>query len=126
MTNKQRQAAAVLKEKISQGEISSNDNNSNKFHSATLRRLMHQENIQKPSREAVLAKKKEIEVLKFRVMLLSQEKARSLASIRQKTEILKTLQDENVLIGRFSFFKMNSLLLSTSVMHVSMLIKTQG
>lgn len=103
-TNTQRHAATVLKDKISQGEISWNQ--SNKFHSATLRRLMNQKNIQKPSQECILSKKKEIELVKFRVMLLNQEKARKIANIRHKTERSKSLYDENVLKSKFNFCKL--------------------
>lgn len=58
---------------------------------------MSPENIQKPSRQSILSKKKQIELVKFRVLLLNQEKVRKVGVIRHKTLTSKTLYEENAL-----------------------------
>lgn len=102
ITNKQRDAAALLKERIIQGEIGWNDDRSKKLQSATLRRLMGQDMNQKPLRQNIIAKKKEIELIKFKVMLLNQEKSRKVALLRHKTETSKTMYDENSLRSKLN------------------------
>lgn len=94
---KQRDAATVLKNKLFQGEVVWNNDRMGKLQSATLRRLMNKEVTQKPTRQSILSKRKEIELVKFKVMLLCQEKTRKIAILRNKTRTSKTLYDENCL-----------------------------
>lgn len=97
MILKQREDATVLKQRIMQGEIGMNESRVGRLQSATLRRLMNKEITQKPDQQAILSKKKEIELAKFKVLLLSQEKSRKIALVRSKTQTSKTLYDENVM-----------------------------
>lgn len=103
---KQREAANILKEKIIRGDINSNDNQMGRHQSATIRRLMNKENTQKPSRESIIAIKKEIELAKYRVMLLNQEKARKIAIIRNKSQTCKKLYDENTKKSKLYLYKL--------------------
>lgn len=101
MTCKQRDDASILKEKVFHGKISMNENRTGRLHSATLRRLMNKETTQKPSRQTILSKRKEIELVKFRVLLLGQEKSRKIALVRNKTQTSKTLYQENLEKSKF-------------------------
>lgn len=101
IASKQREAASLLKEKVIHGEIGGNDNRLGRHQSATIRRLMNREITEKPSRESILTKKKEIELIKFKVLLLNQEKARKIALIRNKTQTSKNLYDENIIKSKF-------------------------
>lgn len=94
-TFKKREIATVLKDKVNIGEVFWNQNRLGRHESATLRRLMNKETAQKPTRESILSKRKEIELVKFRVLLLCQEKSRKIALLRHKTETSKTLYDKN-------------------------------
>lgn len=94
ITLKQREMANLLKQKIIQGEINWN-NKTQKHQSATIRRLMNKEVTQKPSRQCILSKKKDIEKVKFNVLLLSQEKSRKIVFLRNKTQVMKLLFEEN-------------------------------
>lgn len=94
ITIKQQEAATLLKNKVIRGEINEKQN---KHQSATLRRLMNEEVTHKPSRQIILSKKKEIELMRFRVILLYQEKSRKIVLLRNKTQNRKTLYDENCL-----------------------------
>jgi len=94
ITIKQKEAANILKQKVIQGEI--NWNNTNEKHqSATIRRLMNKEIAQKPSRQSILLKRKEIERVKFNVLLLSQEKTRKILLLRNKSQTSKSLYEDN-------------------------------
>lgn len=104
ITSKQRESATLLKEKIIQGDISLNESRIGRHQSATIRRLMNKEITQKPSRQSILSRRKEIELAKFKVLLLNQEKSRKIALIRNKTETSKTLYDENVSKSKFNNF----------------------
>uniref|UniRef100_A0A2S2QRN7 UV radiation resistance-associated protein n=1 Tax=Sipha flava TaxID=143950 RepID=A0A2S2QRN7_9HEMI len=95
ITSKQREKATLLKEKVIQGEISWKDNRTGRHQSATLRRLMNKEATQKPSQQSIMSRKKEIELIKFRVLLLCQEKSRKIALLRNKTQTSKEFYDEN-------------------------------
>lgn len=94
-TSEKRNAATLLKETTMQGEINKNDNRAGRPQSATLRRLLNKEITQKPPRQNIFSRKKEIELVKFRVLLLCQEKSRKIALLRHKTQSNKTLYDEN-------------------------------
>lgn len=96
MTYKQREDATLLKQRVFQGEIGMNENRMGRLQSATLRRLMNKEITQKPSRQTILSRRKEIELVKFRVLLLYQEKSRKISLLRSKTQCSKTLYDENL------------------------------
>jgi len=96
ITVKQREAANLLKQKIVQGEI--NWNKTHKHQSATIRRLMNKEVTQKSSRQCILSKRKDIEKVKFNVLLLSQEKSRKIVFLRNKTQIMKSFFEENYVI----------------------------
>jgi len=100
ITIKQREAANLLKQKVILGEINWNKNQNHQ--SATIRRLMNKEVIQKPSRQCILSKRKEIETVKFNVLLLSQEKSRKISLIRNKTQTTKSLYEENYTISMLS------------------------
>ncbi|KAF0756235.1 UV radiation resistance associated protein, partial [Aphis craccivora] len=95
ITSKQREAATLLKEKVIQGEIGLNENRTGRHQSATIRRLMNKEIAQKPSRQSILCRRKEIELVKFRVLLLCQEKSRKIILLRNKTQTSKTFYDAN-------------------------------
>lgn len=95
LTSQQKTAASLLKDKISQGEIVWNENAAGKHQSATIRKLMSKEISSKPTRQSILSKKKEIELVKCRVLLLSQEKFRKISILRNKTELSKTLYEQN-------------------------------
>ncbi|XP_022182663.1 UV radiation resistance associated protein [Myzus persicae] len=95
ITSKQREAATLLKEKVVQGEIGLNENRTGRHQSATIRRLMNKEISQKPSRQSILCRRKEIELVKFRVLLLCQEKSRKIVILRNKTQTSKTFYDAN-------------------------------
>jgi len=109
ITNKQRGAAILLKDKVIQGEIGWNGDFMKKHQSATLRRLMSKEESHKPSRQIILSKRKEIELVKFRVLLLNQEKSRKIALLRHKTQTNKTLYSENS-IKKKELTEMNEIL----------------
>ncbi|XP_050531128.1 UV radiation resistance-associated protein [Daktulosphaira vitifoliae] len=94
-TKKQRDAASLLKDKAIQGDINWHDSKTGRLQSATLRRIMGQDVGQKPSWQNILSKKKEIELVKFRVLLLNQEKTRKIALLRHKTQFSKQLYDDN-------------------------------
>lgn len=100
---KQREAANALKEKIIKGDINSKDNQAGRHQSATIRRLMNKENTQKPSQESIIAIKKEIELAKYRVMLLNQEKTRKVGIIRYKSQTCKKIYDENSKKSKLNF-----------------------
>lgn len=102
ITIKQREAATLLKENLVQGEIGLNENRT-KHQSATIRRLMNKEIGQKPSRQSILCRKKEIELVKFRVLLLCQEKSRKIVILRNKTQTSKTFYDANCIKSKFIF-----------------------
>jgi len=103
ITIKQREAANLLKQKVILGEINWNKNHWNENHqSATIRRLMNKEVVQKPSRQCILSKRKEIETAKFNVILLSQEKSRKVSLIRNKTRTTKLLYEENYITSMLS------------------------
>jgi len=104
ITNKQRGAAILLKDKVIQGEIGWNGDFMKKHQSATLRRLMSKEESHKPSRQIILSKRKEIELVKFRVLLLNQEKFRKIALLRHKTQTNKTLYSENSIKSKFHYY----------------------
>lgn len=95
ITSKQREEASLLKDKVSQGAITLNGNSVGKHQSATIRKLMNKEISLKPSRQSVLSKRKEIELVKCRVLLLCQEKSRKIAILRNKTQLSKTLYEQN-------------------------------
>lgn len=95
ITSKQKKAASLLKDKVSQGEIAWNDNSTGRHQSATIRKLMSKEISPKPSRQSILSKIKEIELVKFRVLLLCQEKSRKIAILRNKTQLSKALYEQN-------------------------------
>lgn len=101
MTCKQRDDASLLKEKVFQGKISINENRMGRLQSATLRRLMNKETTQKPSRQTILSRRKEIELVKSRVLLLGQEKSRKISLVRNKTQTSKTLYQENSVKSKF-------------------------
>ncbi|XP_050438446.1 UV radiation resistance-associated protein [Adelges cooleyi] len=94
-TVEKKEAASILKDKAIQGEINWNKNRTARHQSATLRRIMAKDVGQKPSRENILSRKKEIELVKFRVLLLNQEKTRKISLLRHKTEASKLLYNEN-------------------------------
>lgn len=101
MTYKQREDASLLKDQVFQGKINIGDNRSGRLQSATLRRLMNKEITQKPSRQTILSRRKEIELVKFRVLLLCQEKSRKTLLLRNKTQASKTLYHENFIKSKF-------------------------
>lgn len=104
ITSKQREEATILKEKVIQGEIGWRDNRSGRHQSATLRRLMNKEITQKPSQQCILSRRKEIELVKFRVLLLCQEKSRKIALLRNKSQTSKILYDENSVKSKKHFY----------------------
>jgi hypothetical protein len=104
ITSKQREKATLLKEKVIQGEISWKDNRTGRHQSATLRRLMNKEATQKPSQQSIMSRKKEIELIKFRVLLLCQEKSRKIALLRNKTQTSKEFYDENCTKSNMQFY----------------------
>lgn len=101
MTCKQREDASLLKEKVFHGKTSMSDNRTGRLQSATLRRLMNKETTEKPSRQTILSRRKEIELVKFRVLLLGQEKSRKISLVRNKTQTSKTLYQENLVKSKF-------------------------
>jgi len=103
VTSKQREAATLLKEKVVQGEICLNENRTGRHQSATIRRLMNKEIGQKPSRQSIICRRKEIELVKFRVLLLCQEKSRKIVILRNKTLTSKTFYDANYIKSKFIF-----------------------
>jgi len=105
ITSKQREAATLLKEKVIQGEIGLNENRTGRHQSATIRRLMNKEITQKPSRQSILCRRKEIELVKCRVLLLCQEKSRKIILLRNKTQTSKTFYDANFIKSKFIFNK---------------------
>lgn len=101
LTIKQQQSATLLKNNVFHGEINEN----RKLHqSNTLRRLMNKKSTLKPSRQIILSKKKEIELVKFRVLLLSQEKTRRVIILRNKTKISIELYDDNCIKSKIDFY----------------------
>nr|XP_018913944.1 PREDICTED: UV radiation resistance-associated gene protein [Bemisia tabaci] len=63
--------------------------------SRTLRKLLNQSEPQRPQQHEILAVKKDIELVKFRVQLLSQEKSRKLAELRRLSQRKNTLYESN-------------------------------
>lgn len=103
LTIKQQQAAKLLKNNVFHGEINEN----RKLHeSTTLRRLMNKKTSHKPSRHIILSKKKEIELVKFRVLLLSQEKTRRVIILRNKTKISIKLYDDNCIKSKIGLYNL--------------------
>ncbi|GLG95922.1 UV radiation resistance associated protein, partial [Gryllus bimaculatus] len=86
---KQRSAAQVLREKISVGRYTPPESRE----SATLRRLLNKSRPQAPQRQEVQKIKREIEMTKFRVEMLAQERSRKIAEL-QALEKSKALLSE--------------------------------
>ncbi|KAK9511035.1 hypothetical protein O3M35_005684 [Rhynocoris fuscipes] len=92
-------ASVLLKEQIMSGSFDGErmaGNSSNKGReSLALRRLMSKPTQSRPQPQQILAVKKEIELLKFRLELLTQEKDRCELTVRQLINKKQDLSNEN-------------------------------
>lgn len=87
----QTQAAASLRERISAGSLNTAPE---QRESAMLRRLLNRSR-PKPQRQEIMRIKKEIELVKFRIQLLTQEKNRRLMELRTMGAIKDNSAESN-------------------------------
>ena len=73
------QAAQSLRDKISAGGFTANESREN----AVLRRLLNKSRPKAPERQELLRVRKEVELVRFRVTILSQEKSRKIPETRK-------------------------------------------
>jgi hypothetical protein len=111
---KQASAAVSLRERISAGNNSQERNESGR-ESKTLRRLLGM-NKNKPSPRELLAVKREIELVRFKVQLLAQEKDRGQGGLRKLSSLKDALIERNqeksnyfyyirLILTHFKFYK---------------------
>jgi hypothetical protein len=88
---KQMLAAQNLREKISVGGFTGNESQEN----AVLRRLLNKSRPRAPERLELLRVRKDMELARFRVSMLSYEKSRKQAEMRQLEKTKSTLVETN-------------------------------
>lgn len=98
---KQMLAAHNLREKISVGGYTASGSREN----AGLRRLLNKTHPKAPERQELLRVKKEVELVRFRVSMLSHEKSRKQAELRQLEKTKSALIETNQERGNISNFK---------------------
>ena len=98
---KQRLAAQNLREKIAVGGFTATESREN----AVLRHLINKSRPKVPERQELLRVRKEVELVRFRVSMLSHEKLRKQAELQElektKSALVETSQDR----GTISSFK---------------------
>lgn len=88
---KQMLAAQNLREKISVGGFTTNESREN----AVLRCLLNKNRPKAPERQELLRVRKDMELVRFRVLMLSYEKSRKQAEVRQLEKMKSTLSETN-------------------------------
>lgn len=99
---KQMQAAQNLRDKISAGGFTANESREN----AVLRRLLNKSRPKAPERQELLRVRKQVELFRFRVTTLSQEKSRKQSELQQllktKVNLLEANQEKDLdLMNRY-------------------------
>lgn len=94
-------AAQNLREKISVGGFTTSESREN----AVLRCLLNKSHPKAPERQELLRVKKDMELVRFRVLMLSYEKSRKQAEVRQLEKMKSTLFETNQDRGTANKFK---------------------
>lgn len=98
---KQMLAAQNLREKISVGGFTANES----WENAVLRRLLNKSRPKAPERQELLRVRKEVELVRFRVSMLSHEKSRKQAELWQLEKTKCNLMEANQDRGTVSSFE---------------------
>ena len=93
------QAAQSLRDKISAGGFTANETREN----AVLRRLLNKSRPKAPERQELLRARKAVELVRFRVSTLSQERSRKQSELYQLEKTKTHLMEINQERGRYKF-----------------------